>query len=177
MCADNPDQDRESSPPPSPASSSPPAPSASSPGPPDASLPAEGLLSRPDNLVSDAKLIERYPFGSSLRPEIVEALRSVMQDPQARRREKIAAAKALAAIDKLNMEQEKRAGGTPDTLVVVQQQQAVAVNPAQQAAAEVAAMDATILPAAVLYGHLVKPEGSNGNGQSNGNGNGHKAES
>lgn len=169
MCADNPDQDR--APLPSPASSSP---DGSAPA-----LPSAGLLSRPDNLVSDAKLIERYPFGPSLRPEIVEALRSVMNDPRARRREKIAAAKALASIDRLNMDQEKRSAGTVDTLVVVQQQTAIGVSPAQQAAAEVAAMDATILPAAVLYGQLAaRPPEANGNGNGhsgNGNGNGHKA--
>lgn len=57
---------------------------------------------------------ERWPIPEEKRAEIVERLLKTMNSGEASDRDQIAAAKALQAMDRLNMEQERRDQKIPD---------------------------------------------------------------
>lgn len=72
---------------------------------------------------SDTRLVERavrqrWPIPEDARPAIAAALADVARSRKASHRNRIAAARALTAMDALNMEQEKRDLQIPDRLHV-----------------------------------------------------------
>lgn len=60
--------------------------------------------SRGDIKTLEISLRERWPMPDEYREAIVKTLTTIILDPQSSRREKTAAARALAAADKINME-------------------------------------------------------------------------
>lgn len=113
-------------------------------------------------------MLQRFPISPETRQIMVEKMREIVRgNPSPRNR--IMATKTLAMLDKMNMEQERRNLGIPDTIVnVVQNVQQVNVT-----GQEVAMMHASIsTPSqAALAAIGVKQNGNGSNG--NGNGNGH----
>ncbi len=84
------------------------------------------LLTKPDNTVSDCNLIrsmadkQRYPITPEHRALMVKRLVAIVHHG-ARERERIAAAKALASLDKLNIEEERGGSGGGVTVNIVNQ--------------------------------------------------------
>jgi hypothetical protein len=126
-----------------------------------------GVPQVPKRFVSDANMAARFPIRPEARQAVADAmLKIILSDTRPRNR--IAATRAIASLEKLNMEQEKRILGIPDTIVNVVQQ----VNLSGQ---EVAIMHASIpTPAQAALAAIGVKQNGNGNGSNgNGNGNGH----
>jgi hypothetical protein len=118
---------------------------------------------------ADAMMLQRFPIPPETRLLMVGKMREIMVGSD-KPRNRIMATKTLAMLDKMNMEQEKRILGIPDTIVNVIQQ----VNVMQH---ELGMMDASILtPAQAAQAALaaigLKQDGNGSNGNGNGNGNG-----
>ena len=76
----------------------------------------QGGSLQPLQQTSDTRLIEkslsqRWPIPDELRPKVAKVLGQIINDPETSRRNRIAASRALATLDALNMEQEKRDAG------------------------------------------------------------------
>lgn len=87
---------------------------------------AGGLGGEPPLGARDTRLLERairqrWPIPEEDREAIVAALADVVQNRRASHRNRVAAARALTAMDALNMEQEKRDQGIPDRVLVTGQ--------------------------------------------------------
>jgi len=83
------------------------------------------LLSSPDKIVSDCNLISRYPIHPKLRTRLVRILAHIAESGH-RARERIAACKALVAMDKLNIIQEQGGKSSGVTVNIVNQVSATA---------------------------------------------------
>jgi hypothetical protein len=115
-----------------------------------------GLLSSPDKIVSDCNLISRYPIHPKLRTRMVRVLAEIAEC--GRRRERIAAIRALTAMDKLNIEQEERGKGGGVTVNIVNQNQQAVVS---QPGALVELSDADLMRIATASGGgVIETEGS-----------------
>jgi hypothetical protein len=140
------------------------------PQPPEPASPQTGgmgdLYTDEGAVRENRQLLQRFPIRPEARPLIADAMLSIALGSD-KPRNRIMASRVLAMFDKLNMEQEKRILGIPDTIVNVVQQ----VNLAGQ---EVAMMHASIpTPAQAALAAVGVKQNENGNGNgSNGNGNG-----
>lgn len=87
-----------------------------------------GMLSVPGQIISDCNLIARYPIHPRLRTRLVRMLAQIALDGS-KPREKIAATKALIAMDKLNLDQEQSGRNSGVTVTIVNQ--AIANQPGE----------------------------------------------
>lgn len=74
-------------------------------------VPQDGLLSDQSNWQADMRMIARFPVPDALRPALATILAQILIDDKNSARDRVAAAKALTALDKLNMEQTDRVRG------------------------------------------------------------------
>jgi len=110
---------------------------------------APALFTSPDKFVSDCNLVARWGIRPEARGWVADKLLKIILDKKVARdkagnlvldgdgktvqvphrsREVIAAVRALASLDRLNMEQEKRNLGLPDQTINVVQQTAIVGN-------------------------------------------------
>jgi hypothetical protein len=73
------------------------------------SAPEGGLGGRPGRGIRDTRLVERalrerWPIPKALRRPLIERLGKIVQDPKASTREVVAAARAILAASRLNLE-------------------------------------------------------------------------
>jgi len=135
--------------------------------PPEQGLPEKSggnggeLLDAKRHFRMDCRLIERYGIDEAVRKGMVGRLVQIMADKTVGSRSHVAAVRALALLDRINLDLTKTAAGIPATQINIVNQNAVSIR------GEVEAMDATIpLPS---ESDPCKPH-PNGNDKQNGNG-------